>query len=144
MLKKDLILALDIGTSSVRAALYDLDGNVLPATFVKNERTLAVTDDGGAEIVSLLKTGSAYYAPSASIVTMVEAILEDSKKIVPCAALCQGEYGMNGVFIGVPVKLGRRGGEEIVLLSLNEEEQTALAKSAALVKEMCSVVDSMI
>jgi malate dehydrogenase len=114
----------------------------LPADRI--EALVKRTRDGGAEIVSLLKTGSAYYAPSASIVTMVEAILEDSKKIVPCAALCQGEYGMNGVFIGVPVKLGRQGAEEIVRLSLNEEEQAALAKSAALVKELCGVVDSMI
>jgi malate dehydrogenase len=75
---------------------------------------------------------------------MVEAILEDSKKIVPCAALCQGEYGINGVFIGVPVKLGRQGAEEIVRFSLNEDEQAALAKSAALVQELCGVVDAMI
>ena len=75
---------------------------------------------------------------------MVDAMLQDSKKIVPCAALCQGEYGLNGVVVGVPVKLGRQGVEEIVRLSLNEKEQAALAKSAAVVTELCSAVDAMI
>jgi len=99
------------------------------------------TRDGGAEVVSLLKTGSAYYAPSASIVAMVDAIMLDSKKILPCAALCRGEYGVDGLFVGVPVKLGRHGVEEIVRLSLTKEEQAALAKSAASVKELCALVD---
>ena len=99
------------------------------------------TQEGGAEIVSLLKTGSAYYAPSAAIATMVDAIMTDSKKIMPCAALCRGEYGVDGLFVGVPVKLGRRGVEEIVKLSLSKDEQAALAKSAAVVKELCMLVD---
>ncbi len=99
------------------------------------------TQEGGAEIVTLLKTGSAFYAPSASIVAMVEAILRDTKMILPCAALCQGEYGVNGLFLGVPVKLGRRGVEEIVRLSLTADEQAALARSASAVKELCSLVD---
>ncbi len=99
------------------------------------------TQDGGADIVALLKTGSAYYAPSASIVEMVDAIMLDSKKILPCAALCRGEYGVDGLFVGVPVKLGRRGVEEIVTLSLTAYEQTALAQSAAVVKEHCDLVD---
>jgi malate dehydrogenase len=99
------------------------------------------TREGGAEIVALLKTGSAFYAPSASIVAMVEAILKDSKKILPCAALCRGEYGVDGLFVGVPVKLGRRGVEEIVQLPLSTEEQAALAQSAAAVKELCALVD---
>jgi malate dehydrogenase len=99
------------------------------------------TREGGAEIVGLLKTGSAYYAPSASIVSMVDAILQDSKKIVPCAAMCQGEYGLNGVYIGVPVKLGRQGVEEIVRLKLSADEQEALTKSAAGVKELCNLVE---
>ena len=102
------------------------------------------TQDGGAEIVALLKTGSAFYAPSASIVEMVEAIMRDSKKILPCAALCKGEYGVNGLFVGVPVKLGRRGVEEVVKLALTADEQAALAKSAAVVKEHCDLVDKMI
>jgi malate dehydrogenase len=99
------------------------------------------TQDGGAEIVALLKTGSAYYAPSASIAAMVDAIMTDSKKIMPCAALCRGEYGVDGLFVGVPVKLGRRGVEEVVQLSLSKDEQAALAKSAASVKELCALVD---
>src|SRR5207237_9012142 len=102
------------------------------------------TQEGGAEVVSLLKTGSAYYAPSAAIVAMVDAIMLDSKKIMPCAALCRGEYGVDGLFVGVPVKLGRRGGEEVVRLSLTKDEQAALARSAAAVKELCSLVDTMI
>jgi len=99
------------------------------------------TQEGGAEIVTLLKTGSAFYAPSASIFAMVEAILKDTKTILPCAALCRGEYGVNGLFLGVPVKLGRRGVEEIVKLSLTAEEQAVLAESASAVKELCSLVD---
>jgi len=99
------------------------------------------TQDGGAEIVALLKTGSAYYAPSAAIAAMVDAIMMDSKKIMPCAALCRGEYGVDGLFVGVPVKLGRRGVEEIVQLSLSKDEQAALANSAASVKELCTLVD---
>jgi malate dehydrogenase len=99
------------------------------------------TQDGGAEIVSLLKTGSAFYAPSASVVAMVEAILLDAQKIMPCAALCRGEYGVDGLFVGVPVKLGRRGVEEVVRIKLTEEEQAALAKSAAVVRELCGLVD---
>lgn len=102
------------------------------------------TQDGGAEIVSLLKTGSAFYAPSASIAAMVEAILMDTKKILPCAALCLGEYGVDGLFVGVPVKLGRRGVEEIIRLKLTEDEQAALAKSAAVVRELCRLVDTMV
>ena len=99
------------------------------------------TQEGGAEIVALLKTGSAFYAPSASIVAMVDAILLDTKKIMPCAALCRGEYGVDGLFVGVPVKLGRRGVEEIIKLALSPDEQAALDKSVAAVKELCSLVD---
>jgi malate dehydrogenase len=99
------------------------------------------TQEGGAEIVTLLKTGSAYYAPSASIVSMVEAMLQDTRKIIPCAALCRGEYGVDGLFVGVPVKLGRRGVEEIVQIHLTADEQAALEKSTAVVKELCKLVD---
>ena len=102
------------------------------------------TQEGGAEIVALLKTGSAYYAPSASIVEMVNAIMLDSKKILPCAALCQGEYGVDGLFVGVPVKLGRRGVEEVVTLPLSDGERAALARSTEGVKELCALVDKMI
>ena len=88
------------------------------------------TRKGGAEIVGLLKTGSAYYAPASAAVEMVEAILKDKKKILPCAAYLEGEYGINNLFIGVPVKLGLNGIEEIMELKLNEEEKQALQNSA--------------
>src|SRR5580765_1966070 len=88
------------------------------------------TRDGGIEIVNYYKTGSAYYAPSSAAVEMVEAVLKDKKKILPCAAYLQGEYGMRDVYLGVPVKLGRRGVEEIVEIRLLDEEKAALAKSA--------------
>jgi malate dehydrogenase len=98
------------------------------------------TRDGGAEIVKYLKTGSAYYAPSAAAVEMVEAILKDKKKILPCAAYLQGEYGINGYFIGVPCKLGSKGLEKIIEIKLTAEEDAALKKSAEAVKELCAVI----
>ncbi len=98
------------------------------------------TRDGGAEIVRHLKTGSAYYAPSAATVEMVEAILKDKKKILPCAAYLDGEYGISGYYIGVPCKLGSRGIEQIVQIKLTAEEDAALKKSAAAVKELCAVI----
>jgi malate dehydrogenase len=94
------------------------------------------TANGGAEIVSLLKSGSAYYAPAAAAVEMVEAILKDKKKILPCAAYLEGEYGVNGLFVGVPVKLGAKGIEEIIQINLTTEERAALQKSAAAVQEL--------
>jgi len=98
------------------------------------------TRKGGAEIVNLLKTGSAYYAPSAAIAEMVEAILKDKKKILPCAAYLEGEYGIQGLFVGVPVKLGARGIEQIIEIKLTPEENAALQKSAASVRELVSVL----
>jgi len=92
------------------------------------------TANGGAEIVSLLKTGSAYYAPASAAVEMAEAILKDKKKILPCAAYLQGEYGYNDLFIGVPVKLGRSGIEQVIEITLTAEEKAALDKSAAAVQ----------
>lgn len=94
------------------------------------ERLVKRTRDGGIEIVNFLKTGSAYYAPSAAAVQMVEAIVKDKKRILPCAVYLQGEYGMQNTVAGVPVKLGRGGVEEIVQIKLNAEEQAALTKSA--------------
>ena len=94
------------------------------------------TRDGGAEIVKLLVKGSAYYAPSASTAEMVEAILKDKKKILPCAAYLEGEYGIDGYFVGVPVKLGRRGIEQVLQLNLTVEERIAVQKSASAVKEL--------
>jgi malate dehydrogenase len=98
------------------------------------------TRDGGAEIVKYLKTGSAYYAPSAAATEMVEAILKDKKKILPCAAYLQGEYGINGLYVGVPVKLGSKGIEQIIEIKLTPEEKAGLDKSAAAVKELCGVI----
>jgi malate dehydrogenase len=100
----------------------------------------ARTADGGAEIVKFLKTGSAYYAPSAAAVEMVEAILKDKKKVLPCAAYLQGEYGISGLYVGVPCKLGAKGIEKIIEIKLTEEEQAALQKSADSVKELCTVI----
>ena len=96
--------------------------------------------DGGAEIVNYLKTGSAFYAPSASIVQMVEAILFDKKEILPCTAYLQGQYGINDLYVGVPVKLGASGVEEVVELNLNNDELIALKKSADAVQELIDVM----
>jgi malate dehydrogenase len=98
------------------------------------------TRDGGAEIVKLLKTGSAYYAPSAAAAEMVEAILNDKKKILPCAVYLEGEYGIDGVFVGVPAKLGAGGVEQVLQLNLNVEERIALQKSASAVKELSAAL----
>jgi malate dehydrogenase len=94
------------------------------------------TANGGAEIVNYLKSGSAYYAPAASAVEMVEAILKDKKKILPCAAYLEGQYRTKGVYVGVPVKLGRGGVEEIIEIKLTPDEQAAFDKSAAAVREL--------
>ena len=98
------------------------------------------TAGGGAEIVKLLGTGSAFYAPGSAVVEMVEAILKDKKKILPCAAFLQGEYGIRDLFVGVPVKLGARGLEQIVEIELTEDEQAALDRSAAAVRELVQVI----
>jgi len=98
------------------------------------------TREGGAEIVGLLKTGSAYYAPSASTVEMVEAIFKDKKKILPCAAYLEGEYGIRGYYVGVPAKLGKGGVEEIIQIKLTSEEDAALKRSADAVKELVSII----
>ncbi len=100
--------------------------------------------EGGAEIVNLLKTGSAFYAPSASVVEMVDAILHDRKKILPCAVLCQGEYGVSDLFMGVPAKLGLRGMEGIFEVPLNDEERAALRRSAEAVRELRNEVDKLL
>jgi malate dehydrogenase len=106
----------------------------------KLEAIVTRTRKGGAEIVNLLKTGSAYYAPSAAVVEMVEAILHDKKKILPCAAYLEGEYGISGLFVGVPVKLGAKGIEQIIEIKLHPEEKAALDKSAASVRELVNVL----
>jgi len=117
-------------------------GIPLPDLMPKDQidKIVTRTANGGAEIVSLLKTGSAYYAPSAATVEMVEAILKDKKKILPCAAYLEGEYGINGLYVGVPVKLGERGIEDIIQINLTAEERAALQKSAAAVEELIDVI----
>jgi malate dehydrogenase len=104
------------------------------------EELVQRTRDGGAEIVKYLKSGSAYYAPSAAVTEMVEAILKDKKKILPCAAYLTGEYGIDGYYIGVPCKLGAAGLEKIIEIKLTAEEDAALKKSAEAVKELCAVI----
>jgi malate dehydrogenase len=117
-------------------------GIPLPALLSKEkiEAIVTRTRKGGAEIVNLLKTGSAYYAPSAAVFEMVEAILKDKKKILPCAAYLEGEYGLTGHFVGVPVKLGAKGIEQIIEIKLEADEKAALDKSSALVRELIGVL----
>ena len=107
---------------------------LLPAARV--EEIVQRTRDGGAEIVNLLKTGSAYYAPSAAIAQMVEAILQDKREILPCTAYLEGQYGLDGIYVGVPVKLGAGGVEEIIEFDLTGEEAAQLRESAAAVEEL--------
>jgi malate dehydrogenase len=102
----------------------------------KIEALVKRTANGGAEIVNLLKTGSAYYAPGASAVEMVEAIVKDKKKILPCAAYLNGHYGVKGLYVGVPVKLGRAGVEQVIEITLTPDEQAAFQRSAAAVREL--------
>jgi malate dehydrogenase len=106
------------------------------------DRIVDRTANGGAEIVKYLKTGSAYYAPSAAAVEMAESILKDKKKVLPCAAYLEGEYGINGLYVGVPVKLGARGIEKIYEVKLTAEESAKLQKSAASVQELVNVLTS--
>ena len=108
------------------------------------DRLVKRAREGGAEIVKYLKTGSAYYAPSAATVEMVESILLDKKKVLPCAAYLEGEYGINGLYVGVPVKLGADGIEKIYEVRLQPDEQAALEKSAASVKELIDVIKQKI
>jgi malate dehydrogenase len=110
---------------------------------IKPDRIEAIvkrTRDGGAEIVNLLKSGSAFYAPSASVAQMVDAIVLDRKQILPCAVRLEGEYGIKGLFVGVPVKLGAKGAEQIIELELTDDERTALQRSADSVKELVGVM----
>jgi malate dehydrogenase len=113
--------------------------DLLPAE--KIEAIVTRTRKGGAEIVNLLKTGSAYYAPSAAVVEMVRAILLDKKKILPCAAYLEGEYGIKDLFVGVPAKLGARGVEQIIEIKLTRDEKAALDKSAASVRELIGILN---
>jgi len=131
------------GDTMVPLSRYSTVAGIPITELIPKDRLDAIvqrTRDGGAEIVKYLKTGSAYYAPSAATVEMVEAILKDKKKILPCAAYLEGEYGISGYYIGVPCKLGSRGLEQIIQIKLTAEEDAALKKSADAVKELCAVI----
>jgi malate dehydrogenase len=131
------------GDDMVPLARYSTVAGIPLPELISKEKLEAIivrTRKGGAEIVNLLKTGSAYYAPSAAVAEMVEAILKDKKKILPCAAYLEGEYGIRGLFVGVPVKLGARGIEQIIEIKLTAEEKAALDKSAASVRELVGVL----
>ena len=131
------------GDTMVPLARYSTVAGIPITELIPADRLEALiqrTRDGGAEIVKHLKTGSAYYAPSAATVEMVEAILKDKKKILPCAVYLQGEYGIEGYYIGVPCKLGSAGLEQIVEIKLTADEDAALKRSAAAVKELCAVI----
>ena len=131
------------GDMMVPLVRYTTVASIPITELLSKERIDAIiqrTRDGGGEIVRYLKTGSAYYAPSAAAVEMAEAILKDKKKILPCAAFLQGEYGVDGYYMGVLCKLGAAGLEQIVEIKLNDEERVAFMKSAAGVKELCDVI----
>jgi malate dehydrogenase len=130
------------GDTMVPLPRYSTVGGVPVTELLPREKLDAIvkrTRDGGAEIVNLLKT-SAWYAPSAAVVEMVDSVLRDKKKILPCAAYLQGEYGMSDVYLGVPVKLGRKGVEQIVEIALTAEERAALEKSAGAVRELFQIL----
>ncbi len=131
------------GDTMVPLPRYSTVAGIPITELMPKERIDAIctrTANGGAEIVKLLKTGSAYYAPASSTVEMVDAILKDKKKILPCSVFLQGEYGIRDLFVGVPVKLGKKGVEQIIEIKLTPEEKAALDKSAAAVKELTDIV----
>ncbi len=151
-----LATALDVSVRDIQAMVLGGHGDTMvplisyttvsgiPITQLMDKATLdAIVDrtrNGGAEIVKHLKTGSAYYAPSSGAVQMVEAIVNDQKRILPCSAWLEGEYGLKGLFLGVPVKLGRKGIEKVLEVTLTADERAALEKSAQAVREPMSVV----
>ena len=131
------------GDTMVPLPRYSTVAGIPITELIPADRLKALVDrtaNGGAEIVKYLKTGSAYYAPSAAATEMVEAILKDKKKILPCAAYLEGEYGINGLFVGVPCKLGAKGLEKIIEIKLTPDEQAALQKSAGSVQELVKVI----
>ncbi|HEV3485427.1 MAG TPA: malate dehydrogenase [Vicinamibacterales bacterium] len=131
------------GDTMVPLVSYTTVSGIPVTQFLDRARLDAIVDrtrNGGAEIVKHLKTGSAYYAPSAGAVEMAEAIVRDHKRVLPCSAWLEGEYGMRGLFLGVPCKLGRRGLERIIEVELTADERAALAKSAEAVREPMKAV----
>ena len=134
------------GDTMVPLARYSTVAGIPITELLPQDRIDAIVDrtrNGGAEIVSLLKTGSAYYAPASAAVEMAESILKDKKKILPCAVYLEGEYGINDLFIGVPVKLGAKGVEQVIEISLTPDEQAALKRSADAVKELKETLASL-
>ncbi len=131
------------GDDMVPLPRYSTVAGIPLPDLLPKERIDAIVDrtrKGGLEIVNLLKTGSAFYAPSAAVVEMVEAILKDKKKILPCAVYLEGEYGIRDLFVGVPVKLGEDGAEQVIEIKLTPEENAALQKSASSVRELVKVL----
>ena len=151
-----IAMALNVSIENVQAFVLGGHGDTMvplvrytnvagiPLTDLLDADTIAKivqrTRDGGAEIVKYLKAGSAYYAPSAAVVEMADAILQDKKKILPCAAYLEGEYGIQGLFVGVPCKLGAAGIEQIFEVKLSPEDHAALKKSAEAVRELVEVI----
>jgi malate dehydrogenase len=134
------------GDTMVPLPRYSTVAGIPITELMPKERIEALVDrtaNGGAEIVALLKTGSAYYAPASAAVEMAESILKDKKKILPCAVYLEGEYGINDLFIGVPVKLGANGVEEIIEITLTEEEKAALEHSANAVQELKDFLNTL-
>jgi malate dehydrogenase len=134
------------GDTMVPLSRYSTVAGIPITELLPAERVKAIeqrTAGGGAEIVGLLKTGSAYYAPGMSVVEMVDAILLDKRRVLPCSVLLQGEYGINGLFVGVPVKLASGGVEEIIQIRLTAEEQAALEKSAGAVRSLVEAMDAL-
>ena len=134
------------GDTMVPLPRYSTVAGIPITELLSEDRIDALVDrtrNGGAEIVGLLKTGSAYYAPASAAVEMSESILKDKKKILPCAVYLEGEYGINDLFIGVPVKLGAGGAEEIIEITLTKEEDAALQNSAAAVQELKEVLKKL-
>ena len=134
------------GDTMVPLSRFSTVGGIPIPELLPAERVRAIeerTASGGAEIVGLLKTGSAYYSPGSSVVQMVDAILLDKKRVLPCSVLLQGEYGIDGLFVGVPIKLGAGGVEQIIELRLTEEEGAALQKSAGAVRELVDAMAGM-
>jgi malate dehydrogenase len=132
------------GDTMVPLPRYSTVAGIPITELLPKERIDAIvqrTRDGGAEIVGLLKTGSAFYAPSAAMLAMVDSIVLDKKRVLPCAAYLTGEYGIDGLFVGVPVKLGRGGIEEIIQIRLTPEEDAALKKSAQAVRDLVDVIE---
>lgn len=135
------------GDSMVPSVRYTTVAGIPVSELIPKERLESIikrTRDGGAEIVDLLKSGSAYYAPSAAIAEMAEVIIKDKKKIIPCSVLCQGKYDIDGIFVGLPARLGQEGVVGIIEIDLTPEESSALKRSSNAVLELCRLVDGMI